>query len=124
MLGSTAERPWRLVLHMDTHQSFGDSLRRFRIAAGLSQETLAELAGVSARAVSDLERGINTRPHRETVALLAGALRLSPRDREALEDTVVRRRAPRLKSPVPEKRVALWALPSEPTPLIGRERDV
>ena len=35
---------------------FGALLRRLRLAAGLTQEALAERAGVSAKAVSDLER--------------------------------------------------------------------
>lgn len=36
---------------------FADMLRRFRLAAALSQELLAERAGVSPRALSDLEAG-------------------------------------------------------------------
>jgi transcriptional regulator with XRE-family HTH domain len=36
--------------------SFGNLLRRYRSAAGLTQEELAERAGLSARAVSDIER--------------------------------------------------------------------
>ena len=42
----------------------GEQLRRYRVAAGLAQEELAERAGVSARAVSDLERGSSRRPAR------------------------------------------------------------
>ena len=118
------DRRWRLVLRMDTPGTFGEGLRRFRAAAGLSQEALAELAGVSARAVSDLERGINTRPHRETVALLARALRLSPQDLAALEASIVRHRAVRAGPPAPESRAASIGLPAEPTPLVGRGRDV
>jgi transcriptional regulator with XRE-family HTH domain len=36
---------------------FGGTLRRERIRAGLSQQQLAELAGIGASAVSRLERG-------------------------------------------------------------------
>ena len=36
--------------------SFGELLRQRRLAAGLTQEALAERAGVSAKAISDLER--------------------------------------------------------------------
>ena len=36
----------------------GDLVRRHRTAAALSQEELAERAGLSVRAISDLERGI------------------------------------------------------------------
>ncbi len=74
---------------------FGDLLKRHRAATGLSQEALAELAGLSARAISDLERGINLRPHRDTVELLAAALTLSPTDGAVLEATGVRRRGVR-----------------------------
>ena len=51
--------------------SFGVALRRLRTAAGLSQEELAERAGVSARGISDLERGARRMPHLGTVRLLA-----------------------------------------------------
>ena len=54
----------------------GDMVRRHRIAAALSQEALAERAGVSVRAISDLERGVHRVPRLETVRLLAEALRL------------------------------------------------
>src|SRR5262245_44512147 len=63
---------------------FGTLLRRHRLAAGLTQEELAERAGVSARAVSDLERGGGRRPRLATVALLAAALDLGPAPRAAL----------------------------------------
>ena len=42
--------------------AFGLLLRRHRTAAGLSQEELAERAGWSRRAISDLERGCIARP--------------------------------------------------------------
>jgi transcriptional regulator with XRE-family HTH domain len=37
-------------------------LRQYRVAAALSQEALAERAGLSARTISDLERGVKTSP--------------------------------------------------------------
>ena len=43
-------------------QSFGDLLRRQRLAAGLTQEKLAELAGLSVRGLSDLELRCPPRP--------------------------------------------------------------
>ena len=52
---------------------FGDLLRRCRLAAGLTQEELAERAQVSPRAISDLERGLRNRPWRDTVQLLTTA---------------------------------------------------
>ena len=57
--------------------SFGDLLRQHRHAAGLSQEELAERAGMSPRGISDLERSVRTYPYRETARLLAEALGLS-----------------------------------------------
>src|SRR5690554_6749024 len=60
---------------------FSDLLRRARSAAGLTQEDLAEAAGVSARAISNLERGINRVPHKYTRELLADALALTEEER-------------------------------------------
>jgi predicted ATPase/transcriptional regulator with XRE-family HTH domain len=57
--------------------AFGALLRRYRVAAGLSQEILAERARMSREGISALERGFRRTPHRETLALLAGALELS-----------------------------------------------
>ena len=51
-------------------------LRGLRAGAGLTQEELAEAAGLSPRTVSDLERGLATTPHKDTVRLLADALQL------------------------------------------------
>jgi Helix-turn-helix domain len=39
--------------------SFAGLLRQFRTEARLTQEELAEAAGLSPRSVSDLERGVN-----------------------------------------------------------------
>ncbi len=55
---------------------FAGLLRQLRIQAQLTQEELAEAAGVSARSVSDLERGINRTARLDTARLLAGALGL------------------------------------------------
>src|SRR5579859_7708461 len=51
-------------------------LRQLRAAAGLTQEELAEAAELNPRTISDLERGLATTPHKDTVRLLAGALQL------------------------------------------------
>src|SRR5215471_10710404 len=55
---------------------FGDLLRRLRAEAGLTQEELAEAAGLSPRSVSDLERGIHPTARKATAELLDGALGL------------------------------------------------
>ena len=55
---------------------FAGMLRRLRAQAALTQEELAAAAGLNPRTVSDLERGLATTPHKDTVRLLAGALQL------------------------------------------------
>ena len=54
--------------------SFAGLLRRLRGEAKLTQEELAEAAGLSLRAVSDLERGIHPTARKDTALLLARAL--------------------------------------------------
>ncbi len=48
-----------------------------RAEARLTQEELAEAAGISPRSVSDLERGISRTARKDTALLLAGALGLA-----------------------------------------------
>jgi transcriptional regulator with XRE-family HTH domain len=79
--------------------AFGALLRQYRLAAGLSQERLAERAGLSVAGLSALENGRRQAPYRHTVALLAHALGLSPDEAAALEATVVRTREP---APAPD----------------------
>ena len=56
---------------------FAALLRQLRGRARLTQEELAEAAGLSPRAVSDLERGIHRTARKDTALLLAGALGLA-----------------------------------------------
>src|SRR5260221_5497124 len=70
---------------------FSALLRRRRLAAGLTQQELAERSTVSTRAISELERDINRRPQRETLRLLADGLALSGEERDRFV-TVARRR--------------------------------
>ena len=63
---------------------FGDLLRKHRLAANISQEALAERAALSARAISDLERGVRRSPYRDTVRNLARALALDAAHEQAL----------------------------------------
>ena len=56
---------------------FAGLLRQLRAEAGLTQEELAEAAGLSPRSVSDLERGINRTARKDTAGLLADALGLA-----------------------------------------------
>src|SRR5688500_99552 len=75
-----------LAVTTDGTLRFAELLRRYRLAAGLSQEALAERAGLSARGISDLERGARALPRAETLGRLAEALALSPAERAALAD--------------------------------------
>jgi predicted ATPase/transcriptional regulator with XRE-family HTH domain len=95
-------------------------LKRLRHSAGLTQEQLAEAAGISARAVSDLERGINRTARRDTARLLADALRLSGSWREEFE--ALARGQARATEEVEER--AAGHLPIPLTPLVGRADEV
>lgn len=64
--------------------TFGEMLLVFRRAAGLTQEELAEAAGMAARSIRDLERGRRARPQRRTAQLLVSALGLGDADAAAL----------------------------------------
>src|SRR5438132_11474038 len=103
---------------MDTVQSvtFGTLLRRHRIAAGLTQEELAERAGISRRSVGDMERGVVHTPRKDTVALLAAALTLAPRERSTFVETA--RRVGATNAPV-----AISTSTSAP-PFVGRAREL
>lgn len=75
-------------------------LRRARRAAGLTQEELAERAGLSVRGVSDIERGARQSPRRDTIALLGKALGLTEDELRSWIQTVrARNRKPGVTSP-------------------------
>src|SRR5271166_2679929 len=76
-----------------TPESFGAALRRYRLAAGLTQEELAGRAGMSVPGLSALESGKRQTPYRHTVTLLATALDLPPAEAARLQAAVVRARA-------------------------------
>ncbi|MFD8833649.1 helix-turn-helix domain-containing protein [Streptomyces griseofuscus] len=64
---------------------FGQRLRHLRTRAGLSQEALSHTAGVSVRALADMERGRTRGPQRRTVQVLAEALGLDDAEAADLE---------------------------------------
>jgi predicted ATPase/DNA-binding XRE family transcriptional regulator len=72
-------------------ESFGALLKKYRVAAGLTQEELAELAGLSTRGISDLERGIRRTPYKGTLELLAEALQLSAEERQIFKKVTNRK---------------------------------
>jgi predicted ATPase/DNA-binding XRE family transcriptional regulator len=103
--------------------SFGGLLQRLRAAAGLSQEELAERAGLSQRGISDLERGRRHSPHPATMRRLAEALGLAETDRVALLGAA---RAPGIRVLAGEVRVeggARHNLPLQVTSFVGRVQE-
>ncbi|MEU6781225.1 helix-turn-helix domain-containing protein [Nonomuraea angiospora] len=70
--------------HSITTPSFAEVLRRHRHAARRTLEQLAESSGVSARTLSDMERGRSKGPQHRTVTALADALGLADADRKQL----------------------------------------
>jgi len=109
------------------HPDFAALLRGHRRASGLTQEQLAERAGLSQRAISDLERGARRVPRRDTLDLLAAALDLTPVERSAFAASVLRTRGRPALAP-PEvltmdgmDREDQARLPLPPTPLLGRD---
>jgi predicted ATPase/transcriptional regulator with XRE-family HTH domain len=67
-----------------TSQPLATVIRRYRLAAGLSQEDLAERSELSARTISDLERGLRQTPQFETVRMIADGLGLTDAERASL----------------------------------------
>ncbi|GAB3817999.1 transcriptional regulator with XRE-family HTH domain/tetratricopeptide (TPR) repeat protein [Kribbella italica] len=80
---------------MTSGPPFAQLLREFRTTTGLTQERLAELAGLSAVAIGALEGGRRTAPRISTVGQLADALRLSRDDRQRLATAARRPNKPR-----------------------------
>ncbi len=91
-------------------------MRSYRTDAHLSQEALAQRAGISARTIGDIETGIARSPRAITISLLAEALDLGSVEREAL------RRAARRRGPAAARAAA--GAPEDAPVLIGREADL
>lgn len=92
--------------------TFAELLRSHREAAGLSQEALSARSGLTAEAISMLERGVRRAPRPSTVSLLAEALRLTPDDRREFSA------AARSRRPIVQAAVA----PQEPAPVAVASR--
>jgi predicted ATPase/DNA-binding XRE family transcriptional regulator len=104
---------------------FGTLLRELRIAVGLSQEALAEAAGVSLAAIGAYERGVRSAPHKASLDALADALGLSGAQRREFEAAA--RPKPRVRRAFnldPAPLSAIRALPPEVTTFIGREAEI
>jgi predicted ATPase len=104
-------------------EAFGALLRHHRLAAGLTQEGLAERAGLAVRSIPGLEAGEHT-PQRSTLQRLAEALGLTPEQRRRLQAA-----SGRLASPGGTLRRAAARrpphnLPVQLTSFIGRDREL
>ncbi len=98
-------------------EPLGELLRSLRSAALISQETLAERSGLSARTVSDIETGSARTPRLITIMLLAEALGLSEPDRERLKDAARRPPARSAGTGAIERGLGQAGV------LVGRDRD-
>ena len=113
---------------------FGALLRHCRLAAELTQEALAEQAGLSVRSIQDLERGV-AHPRVDTTERLLAALGL--RGEARIRFLALARPAPRrprlhlieqhpTNGVVPERATARnrVGLPAALTSFVGREREL
>ena len=104
-----------------TPASFGDLLRQHRLEAGLTQQLLAEQAGLSVHGDQKLERGA-TRPYPDTVRRLLTVLQLAPAVRAQFQTAAKprpRRRAPPTAVPADSS-----TLPIQATPFVGRQAEL
>ncbi|WP_432991519.1 ATP-binding protein [Dactylosporangium sp. CA-233914] len=90
-------------------ESFGERLRGLRERRALTQEELAERAGLSVNAIGSLERGLRRRPYQHTVRALAAALGVDTAE---------------LLSPAPAPASAPARASASAPALIGRDAEV
>jgi predicted ATPase/DNA-binding XRE family transcriptional regulator len=102
----------------DIDQAIGPTLKRLRRASGMTQEELADRAGISARTVSDVERGLRTLVHQDTARRLISALGLSEEQRRRFE--VLARGDARAQA----QPAATAGLPTVLTPFLGRSKEL
>jgi len=100
-----------------TAGAVGPLLRRMRTDRDLTLERLSALSGVSARALSDIERGIARGPQHRTVLALARGLQLPSADRDAL--VAAARAGRRCVAPPP-----LPPMPRDTTDFTGRSGEL
>ena len=105
----------------DGQGPFGELLRLRRVAAGLTQEELAERSGLSVRAISDIERGITARPRRTSAGLLAQVLGLDDPSRDPPAGTA---RSRQDQAHVPRYPVVPRQLPAAVRNFVGRAAEL
>src|SRR5205085_3564916 len=109
---------------------FADLLRQLRTEARLTQEELAEQAGLSPRSVSDLERGINRTARKDSALMLASALKLAGPVQEAFVAAARGRAEParvlavRSEAAAESSAAAVRTLPRDIGGFTGREREL
>jgi transcriptional regulator with XRE-family HTH domain len=101
------------------HPTLAATLRTLRLAADLTLEGLAERSGISARTISDLERGVSAAPQRRTAAAIARGLGLDA----AATDGFLRAARARRRAPSDAPRVAAIA-PNRLADFTGRDREI
>lgn len=94
------------------------SLRKLRLATGMTQEELAQRAGISARTVSDIERGLRSVVHGDTARRLSAALGLTGESLAAFNALARGRGASERPAP------PAIGIPAVPTQLLGRSRQL
>jgi len=97
-------------------------LQNARRRAGLTQEQLAGLSTVSVRAIRDLEQGRVRNPRKETLKLLANAMRMSDARRVELELAADAHSAGRVFQSLYSAELA--APPTPLRPLVGRRAEL
>jgi predicted ATPase/DNA-binding XRE family transcriptional regulator len=99
---------------------FGEVLRQHRLRRGLTQEELAERSHLSARAISDLERGTKARPRLSTLRLLTDALGMDAAAAAALAQAA----DPARPNTIDASFQGMPALRIQRSELIGRDDDL
>jgi len=99
---------------------FGRLLQQYRLAAAVSQDELAERAGLSRRGISDLERGARRRPYLATVRRLAEALGLDAAQQSKLLEAA--RGQPETSAPFPSLPRGRVTFPQALTNFVGRDQ--
>ncbi|MBV9357312.1 MAG: XRE family transcriptional regulator, partial [Chloroflexi bacterium] len=104
----------------DVAGTFSELLRRHRLAGRLTQEELAERAGLSVHGIQNLERGVS-RPYRDTLQRLLTALQLSVDEQSELRTAAGSASRQRLAAP---GNLARDNLPTPVSSFIGRDQEV
>lgn len=97
----------------------GGIVRTRRLEAGLTREQLAELSGLSVRAISHIERGTTAQPQQSSMALLEVALDLTGQDRGDMVSG-----AGQLRPANHDRVVVPRQLPRAVLGFVGREREL